>query len=221
MAEHLGPWDEVRTGGDTEYLWRLWRALGRRCFDQLEKRAPLAFALDEASSLTRAKATHVVGNYHGMRLLYREAARHHLRAARDPLDPAARAAYLRRVPPEMRGEAPPDGPLDLCIKGDLFDAGAVAAMAAVLAEPRWASARVGILHEPELRSDPSGFAPGIWALLEPDRVRLLVAEPAEGEALATIHARGHAPASDAERVTAPAPVDMTPGEDDGAEEEHG
>ena len=214
VAEHLGPWDEVRTGGDTEYLWRLWRVLGRRNFDQHERRAPLAFALDEASSLTRAKATHVVSNYHGMRLVYREAARHHLRAARDPLDPEARAAHLRRVPPEMRGEAPPPGPLDLRLQADLFDPVAVAAMAKVLAEARWKGARVGIQHEPELASDPRGFARALWRLVDGERVRLLVDEPAPGDARATIRVQGRI----GERVTEAARVGITPSDDE--EEEH-
>ena len=187
VADHLGPWDEVRTGADSEYLWRLWRLLGRRNFDQLERRAPLAFALDEASSLTRSKATHVVSNYHGMRLLYREAARHHLLHAPDPLDPDARAAKMRRVPPEMRGHARDAAPLDLCVRADLFDPGSVSRLAEVLGRPEWAEARVGILHEPSLASGAWRFADALWPLVDGERVSLLVSEPAPGGARHDLH----------------------------------
>lgn len=185
-ARRLGPWDEVRAGADSEYLWRLQWVFGTRSFTHLCPDLPLAFALDEAGSLTRAKETHIVTNFHGLRLLYREAARHHLVTAADPTSREAREAHLRRVPAEMRGAARPAGPLDLCLAADLFDAGAVERMAALLADPEWARARVGILHEPSLGSHAQRFSDALWPLLDGERVSLLVAEPEPGAARRTI-----------------------------------
>ena len=182
-ADRLGPWDEVRAGADATHLWRAQAAFGRAAVAHLATGAPLALGLDEAGSLTRAGPTHLVTNYHGPRRLYREAVRHHMRSAADPLDPAGRTATLAKVPPEMRGAAAPPGPLDLCLAGDLFETGVVARMAAILADPALADVRIGILHEPTLASAAQRFAAGLWPLVDGERVRLLVCGPGPGEVL--------------------------------------
>ena len=177
-ADRLGPWDEVRTGADSEYIWRLQATFGREAYARVEPGVPLAFGLDEEGSLTRAAATHLVGNYHGARLLYREVSRHHLRTARDPCDPAGRAAKMRRVPGAMRMPPRPAPPLDLCLRGDLFAPEVVERMVAILASPDRARACVGLLHEPALESQAVRFAPALWGALDGERVILLTEEPA-------------------------------------------
>lgn len=73
--ETLGGWDHVRIGGDTEFIWRMQAHYGNKSLAKIHPDTPLAFALDEESSLTRSKATHVRTVYHGLRHIYREISR--------------------------------------------------------------------------------------------------------------------------------------------------
>lgn len=189
-AERLGPWDEVRAGADAEYLWRIERVFGARSFSHVAPEAPLAFALDEEGSLTRAKAVHVATNYHGPRLLYRQACRHHL-AGPDPLDPDARARKMRRVPAEMRGLPPDATPVDLCLVGDLFSRRVVEAMRRRLEDPALADARVGIAHEPVLSSWSRRFPDELWSFLDGERVRFVLDAPREAAWVVRIGGEGH------------------------------
>lgn len=72
VLESIGEWDHVRIGGDTEYIWRMQAHFGQKAFAKIYSDTPLAFALDEESSLTRTKATHVRTVYFGLRHIYRE-----------------------------------------------------------------------------------------------------------------------------------------------------
>ncbi|WP_169730602.1 glycosyltransferase family A protein [Carnimonas nigrificans] len=72
VLDTLGEWDHVRIGGDTEYIWRMQAQFGKKSFAKIHADTPLAFALDEESSLTRTKATHVRTVYFGLRHIYRE-----------------------------------------------------------------------------------------------------------------------------------------------------
>lgn len=72
VLESIGEWDHVRIGGDTEYIWRMQAHFGKKAFAKIYSDTPLAFALDEESSLTRTKATHVRTVYFGLRHIYRE-----------------------------------------------------------------------------------------------------------------------------------------------------
>ncbi|GAB2581268.1 glycosyltransferase family A protein [Nitrincola alkalisediminis] len=72
VLDTIGEWDHVRIGGDTEYIWRMQAHYGKKAFAKIFDDTPLAFALDEESSLTRTKATHVRTVYFGLRHIYRE-----------------------------------------------------------------------------------------------------------------------------------------------------
>lgn len=72
VLETIGEWDHVRIGGDTEYIWRMQAKFGKGSLAKILPEIPLAFALDEESSLTRTKATHVRTVYFGLRHIYRE-----------------------------------------------------------------------------------------------------------------------------------------------------
>nr|WP_298410325.1 glycosyltransferase [uncultured Halomonas sp.] len=72
VLDTIGEWDHVRIGGDTEYIWRVQAHYGKASFAKILPDIPLAFALDEESSLTRTKATHVKTVYFGLRHIYRE-----------------------------------------------------------------------------------------------------------------------------------------------------
>lgn len=72
VLDAIGEWDHVRIGGDTEYIWRMQAHFGKESLAKICPEVPLAFALDEESSLTRTKATHVRTVYFGLRHIYRE-----------------------------------------------------------------------------------------------------------------------------------------------------
>jgi glycosyltransferase involved in cell wall biosynthesis len=74
MMDALGEWDNVRVGGDTEFIWRAEAHFGEEKFLRLHKDVPFSFALNSETSLTMAKATHVRTIDFGLRRLYREAA---------------------------------------------------------------------------------------------------------------------------------------------------
>jgi glycosyltransferase involved in cell wall biosynthesis len=85
-VEKIGQWDEVRIGADTEYIWRTQHHFGKEAIVHGESGVPFAFALDDAGSLTRTKATHVSTVYYGLRQIYREICRWYHRQQLDPTE---------------------------------------------------------------------------------------------------------------------------------------
>ncbi len=71
----LGQWDLARTSADSEFMLRLKAVYGEGAVVRLHKGVPLAFALDQDSSLTRTPVTHAKTLFYGARREYREAAR--------------------------------------------------------------------------------------------------------------------------------------------------
>lgn len=74
-TDALGQWDLARTSADTEFMLRLKAVFGDGAVVRLHKGVPLAFALDQESSLTRTPVTHAKTLFYGARREYREAAR--------------------------------------------------------------------------------------------------------------------------------------------------
>lgn len=72
VLERIGKWEVVRVGGDNEYIHRMMNYFGGSSYKVIEPRVPLAFGLDDESSLTRTRATHVSSVYSGLRHIYRE-----------------------------------------------------------------------------------------------------------------------------------------------------
>jgi hypothetical protein len=75
IIEDIGPWDRVLVGGDTEFIWRIQAKYGQHAVEKIHKKVPFSFALDDDSSLTRAKATHVRTIHNGLRHIYRSTAK--------------------------------------------------------------------------------------------------------------------------------------------------
>ncbi|MGM8849367.1 glycosyltransferase [Salinicola halophyticus] len=73
ILEKIGKWDGVMIGGDTEFIWRIEKVFGPWSIKKIHKPIPFSFALDEETSLTRTKSTHVKTIHHGLRHMYREA----------------------------------------------------------------------------------------------------------------------------------------------------
>ena len=71
VVNEIGQWDEVRIGGDTEFIWRVETKYGKDAVARLHPEIPFALALDDEGSLTRTKATHVRTVYFGLRHIYR------------------------------------------------------------------------------------------------------------------------------------------------------
>lgn len=74
MIEAIGPWDEVRTGADNEFIERIKAQFGETAILEIKKYPLLALALIRDNSLTRTKATHVasIHNIFGVRYNYRK-----------------------------------------------------------------------------------------------------------------------------------------------------
>lgn len=171
VYERIGLWDAVRAGADTEYVWRFERTFGPEAFVRVQRGVPLAWALDDDTSLTRSKATHISTNHHGLRHVYREVAQYWL-AKPEAERLAGGAAKHAMIPREMTAGAQPPRLLDLHLAGNLADP-AVAAriVAAVAARP---GARIGVTHLPEAGGPTGHFRPEVMELAEAGRLDLLV-----------------------------------------------
>lgn len=142
----LGYWDKVRIGGDTEYIWRMQAHFGKDAFAKIQPDTPLAFALDEESSLTRTKATHVRTVYFGLRHIYRQIAmwwQHNQPDLKLPADAARRPFKAPQTMVTPQGE-----PLryDMVIAGD-FSRLADTEQAAVLID-KYSTHTVALFHWP-------------------------------------------------------------------------
>jgi FkbM family methyltransferase len=166
----LGPWDPVRVGADTELIWRLQAAFGKAALAKLLPEAPLAFALDDDSSLTRTRATHVRTVYFGLRQIYRALGRH----SHGVGDPEAAASWrAAALPPELSGDREPYA-LDFLLIGDCCDPGTVAEMRRFADGPEAAGTRIGLFHWPAFERPPAEFCPGYSELLARDGVRAVL-----------------------------------------------
>lgn len=171
VLDRNGPWDAVRAGADTEYVWRFERAFGQQAFVKVQPGVPMAWALDDDTSLTRAKATHISTNYHGLRHVYREVCHYWL--SRPEAERAGAEAVKRAmIPREMIAGAQPVRVLDLHLSGDLSDLSVAAQIVALVgARP---GARIGLTHQPLPGRAPGHFRPEVMKLAEQGLVELLV-----------------------------------------------
>lgn len=101
VYERLGGWDNVRVSADTEFIWRVEKYFGRTAIKRLIPEAPMAFALDDESSLTRTKLTHVSTTYYGLRHYYREISRYWHEIAPNGLSVEERELKKTMLPRQM------------------------------------------------------------------------------------------------------------------------
>jgi glycosyltransferase involved in cell wall biosynthesis len=119
VYERLGGWDPVIVSGDTEFIWRIESAYGRGSMVKLFRDVPMAFALDEETSLTRNKLTHASTIYFGLRHYYREISRYWLSRYPKGLSKKAQIMKWRMLPDEIKRRETVPIEVDLWIKGDL------------------------------------------------------------------------------------------------------
>lgn len=70
IIDRLGPWDKVRTGGDSEFIKRIRLVYGADSIIPVLPLVPLSFVLGGHDSLTNAGATHISSLYFGVRREY-------------------------------------------------------------------------------------------------------------------------------------------------------
>ncbi|MEL7301285.1 MAG: glycosyltransferase family A protein [Pseudomonadota bacterium] len=173
LFDELGPWDNVRISADTELIWRMQAAHGWHSLKKVMPHAPLALALDDETSLTRTKQTHVSTIYYGLRRFYREIAQYWHRQP-GGLSPENHARRLKMVPEEMFGKVEEQVSLHLVLRGDCSDPQVVAQMASIIEDPAREGQRFGLDHRPNLDRTPKRFCNGFFKLLEREDVRLIV-----------------------------------------------
>lgn len=146
----IGGWDEVRISADTEYIWRAQHHFGKERILHGLAEVPMAFALDDESSLTRTKATHVSTVYFGLRQVYREICRwYHKRG----LDPTAKTS----IPQAMLHKRSDHQNFDTVVVADFLsqrNSCEVLAKARALAEQ---GEKVALLHWPSFNNKQYRF----------------------------------------------------------------
>jgi glycosyltransferase involved in cell wall biosynthesis len=143
-SDLLGGWDDVRVSADTEFIWRIEAAYGQRAVKRMMADVPLSFGLDDDSSLTRMKASHISTIYHGLRHYYREISRYWHEQAPDGMSEDQRALKMAMIPRELIHRDCPPQDLDLWLRGDCADPAVIAEMER-LAESHGA---IGVSHIP-------------------------------------------------------------------------
>ncbi|SER10881.1 Glycosyl transferase family 2 [Thalassovita gelatinovora] len=150
-ADRLGGWDPVKVSGDMEYIWRIEAAFGPGSVRRILPDLPLAFALDDAGSLTRNPLTHVRTTYFGLRHYYREICRYWHARAPQGLTPQQQDLKRAMLPAAIWPGQDGSMRADLLIRADCCDPAAMAKLAGLAGENP--ARRIALSHHP----DP-GFA---------------------------------------------------------------
>ena len=121
VTDTLGGWDDVRVSADMEMIWRVQAAYGDAAVRRILPDIPMAFALDDAGSLTRKSDTHVRSTYGGLRHYYREICRYWHRQAPEGLSDDQRAAKWGMLPAAIKADGSGQHPIDISITADCSD----------------------------------------------------------------------------------------------------
>jgi tetratricopeptide (TPR) repeat protein len=166
VFEELGGWDKVRIGGDTEFIWRVKAKYGSNSFAQIAGHIPLAIALDDESSLTRTKMTHVRTVYFGLRHIYREiCAKWHRTNSELNIDGVTSRTSMP-IPKAMvsRDGIPTD--IDVLLVSDFSDDALSQPVLELAATLKQKNLKLGLFHWPDFSSTPSGLTDKYFELLE-------------------------------------------------------
>jgi hypothetical protein len=147
VTETLGGWEDLRVSADMEFIWRVQAAYGTGAVRRILPDIPMAFALDDAGSLTRAPDTHVRSTYLGLRHYYREISRYwHARAPKG-LSPEQQALKWGMIPAALKPGMHQPVEVDVLLRGDCCDPAVLEQMGQIIeADP---NRRVGLAHVPD------------------------------------------------------------------------
>lgn len=158
-AAEIGDWDEVRIGADTEYIWRAQHRFGKGAIVHSSVEAPMAFALDDESSLTRTKMTHVSTVYFGLRHVYREISRWYHKKGFDP-------TQKTRIPLAMKQRDVREQMFDKVIVADFTNKrGSRRVLTMLCGESHRRGERIGLLHWPHFSSRYQRFCDSYFETL--------------------------------------------------------
>ena len=147
VTDALGGWDEVKVSADMEFIWRVEAAFGAESVRRLLPDIPMAFALDDAQSLTRNPDTHVRTTYHGLRHYYREISRYWHRQAPQGLNDAQKSQKWAMLPEAIKPGAALPVQVDMLIRADCSNPAALVEIARITQEHP--TQRIGISHVPD------------------------------------------------------------------------
>ena len=133
-------------------------AFGRYRVPRIHKAVPLAFALDDDTSLTRTKLTHVSTTYYGVRHYYREISRYWLSKHPKGLTEAAKAAKWAMLPVEIREKSAGPTVVDIWFKGDMTSSITIAKMTAIAVKTRGKALGVTHVIDPAFERDVPSYA---------------------------------------------------------------
>jgi glycosyltransferase involved in cell wall biosynthesis len=178
VASALGGWDEVRVGGDTEYIWRLKAHFGENSYKQVRDDIPLAFALDDESSLTRTKNTHVKTVYFGLRHIYREICAHRHRSKGTLQILKGNALQKVNIPLTMlhRDNRPID--IDILVITDFSDSASATQIYNYLMQQQ-ETVRFGVFHWPDFRKKIHRLSDPYFEILQLGAIPVVSGETVE------------------------------------------
>lgn len=169
--EEIGPWDRVLVGGDTEFIWRIQAKYGQHAVEKIHKKVPFSFALDDDSSLTRAKATHVRTIHNGLRHIYRSTAKWWHRST-DPKNlciTGAKRAFP--APATMLERENKPVALDLLIVGDFSN---LESEEQLLHINKNSNKRIGVFHCPVFGKKSGELSDIYFDLIQQDNIQPIV-----------------------------------------------
>ncbi|OOF13383.1 hypothetical protein BZG84_15830 [Salinivibrio sp. PR932] len=169
LAE-VGMWDPVRCAADTDLIKRVTAFYGQHAVAKILPDVPLAFALDQASSLTRQSISHVRSVYFGLRAVY-----HQVRGLVRDVQPESLSRADTLIPQTMlRGRE----------NDHTFDVLLVADFSLVTPErPGWveklnqalvADQKIALFHWPSMERCTRPFHASLIKALDSDQCRFVV-----------------------------------------------
>jgi hypothetical protein len=192
LVHTLGGWDPVRVGGDADFISRVRAAKGEKSVVTILPDAPLAFALDAETSLTRTRATHARTVHFGLRQIYHAVARADRERVGGPAltDRAWRRAAL---PPEALGRAEEPVALDHLLMGDCTDPAVLGRMRAEI--DALDAPRIGVFHWPNFDAPPRDLPNAYAMLIAGDGIRAILpgAKVRLASRFGTFFGENHAP----------------------------
>lgn len=166
VYEVLGGWDNVRVGGDTEFIWRMKSHYGDASYALIAENVPLAIALDDEGSLTRTKLTHVKTVYFGLRHIYREICSWWHRSGRLLNIDAINGRQSIPVPSAMNFRDGRESEVDILFASDFADDDISLPIYEFLDSPAAENIKVGFFHWPNFTTIPGRLTDKYFNFIE-------------------------------------------------------